>query len=220
MVRRQLGKLLAIGGVAVALAAGSLLVVQAQTATTIPMVPTGDTTLSGSVVITPQGGNQVKVDITVNGLKPNDDRASHIHSPGNGPVQANCDSNGPVVYPLNDVKADASGKGTSSTTITVDPSKGIPTAGWYVNVHQGAAPNVGSGVICARIAAPVVSGAAAAAPSPAAGGGAPAGTGGTAAPGNLPNSGDSVPTPILLGALVLAGVVLTGAGVALRRHRA
>ncbi|HZQ37973.1 MAG TPA: hypothetical protein VFD32_18740, partial [Dehalococcoidia bacterium] len=93
-------------------------------------------------------------------------------------------------------------------------------AGWYVNVHQGAAPNVGSGVICGRITAAIVSGAAAAAPSPAAGGGAPAGTGGGAAPGNLPNSGDSVPTATLLGALVLAGVVLTGAGVAMRRRRA
>jgi hypothetical protein len=216
MVRRQLGKLLAIGGVAVALAVSSLLVVQAQTATTIQMVPTTDTTLTGTVVITPQGGNQVKIDVTVNGLKPNDDRASHIHSPGNGPVVANCDSNGPVVYPLNDVKADASGKGTASTTITVDPSKGIPTAGWYVNVHTGAAPNVGAGVICGRITAPIVA-SAGAAPSPAAGA---AGTGGTAAPGNLPNSGDSVPTATLLGALVLAGLVLTGAGVALRRHRA
>lgn len=219
MVRRQLGKLLAIGGVAVALAAGSLLAVQAQTATTIQMVPTGDTTLSGTVTITPLGGNQVKIEETINGLKPNDDRATHIHSPGNGPVVANCDSNGPVVYPLTDLKADASGKGTSSSTITVDAAKGIPTAGWYVNVHQGAAPNVGSGVICGRITAPIVAGAAAAA-SPAAGGGAAAGTGGTAAPGNLPNSGDSVPTATLLGALVLAGVVLTGAGVMLRRHRA
>lgn len=216
MVRKELGKLLAIGGLAAALTAGSLLAVQAQTATTIQMVPTGDSTLTGTVTITPLGGNQVRIDETINGLKPNDDRATHIHSPGNGPVVANCDSNGPVVYPLNDVKADASGKGTSSTTITIDPSKGVPTAGWYVNVHQGAAPNVGSGVICGRITAPIVAGAAAAA-SPAAGA---AGTGGAAAPGNLPNSGDSVPTAALLGALVLAGVVLTGAGVAMRRRRA
>ncbi len=215
MVRKQLGKLLAIGSIAATLVTGGMLVAQAQTAATIQMVPTGDTTLSGTAVITPLGGNQVKVDVTVNGLKPNDDRASHIHSPGPGPVRANCDSNGPVVYPLSDVKADASGKGTASSTITIDPSKGIPTKGWYVNVHMGAAPNVGAGVICGAIAAPIVAGAAAAA-SPAAG----AGTGGTAAPGNLPNSGDSVPTATLLGALVLAGIVLTGAGVAIRRHRA
>jgi LPXTG-motif cell wall-anchored protein len=215
MVRRQLGKLMAIGSLAVTLATASMLVAQAQTPATIQMVPTGDNTLSGTVTITPVGGNQVRVDETINGLKPNDDRATHIHSPGNGPVQANCDSNGPVVYPLNDVKADASGKGTSSTTITLDPSKGIPTTGWYVNVHMGAAPNVGSGVICGAITAPLVAGGAAA-PSPAAG----AGTGGGAAPGNLPASGDSVPTATLLGALVLAGLLLTGAGVALRRRRA
>ncbi|HLZ71033.1 MAG TPA: CHRD domain-containing protein [Dehalococcoidia bacterium] len=216
MVRRQLGKLLAIGTVAAMLVTGGVLAVMAQTApTTVPMVPTGDSSLSGSVTFTPLGGNQVKVDVTVNGLKPNDDRADHIHSPGTGTPIAGCDSGGPVVYPFNDVKADASGKGTSSTTITIDPSKGIPTKGWYVNVHQGTAPNVGSGVICAPISTPLVAGAAAA-PSPAAG----AGTGGTAAPGNLPNSGDSVPTATLLGALVLAGIVLTGAGVLLRRHRA
>jgi len=215
-VRRHLSRILALGSLVVPLAAaGGLLVARAQTPINITMMPTGEPNLTGTSQITVMSPTQVKVDVTVNGLKPNDDRASHIHSPGSG--TGACDTGGPVVYPLSDVKADASGKGTASTVITLDPAKGIPTKGWYVNVHQGAPPNVGNGVICGPIAAALTGGAATtgAAATAAPGAAAPAG-----GPGNLPGSGDAVPTPMLLGALALAGVLLVGVGFAVGRRRA
>jgi len=100
-----------------------------------------------------------------------------IHSPGTR--AGACDTGGPVVYPLNDVQADASGTGTSSTTAASDPTKGIPTTGWYVNVHQqSTAAGTGAGIICATIPRSLASTDAAATPGP----------GGTA-PSTLPPTG-------------------------------
>ena len=202
------GAALAVAGLA-----GNLLTAQAQANVTIQMAPTAgrEPGLAGATTISPAGANQVKVDIRITGLKPNDERASHIHSPGTG--AGPCDSGGPVVYPLTNVKADASGVGTSSTTITLDATKGIPTARWYVNVHEGAAPNVGNGVICGAITAALVSAAA----SPAAGAGGAAAANG---PAGLPTTGDAVPMGTLFAALAGLGVVIAGAGVLVRRRRA
>jgi len=225
-VRNYLSRLVTLGAIVVPLAAAaSVAAVHAQTPTTITMSPTAgrEPGLAGTVTITPAGSNQVKVDIRITGLKPNDDRSAHIHSPGTD--AAPCDTNGPVVYPLPDVKADGSGVGTSSGTITIDQAKGVPTAKWYVNVHVGAGAATGLGVICGAIAAPVVAaaaaspvaGGAAAPPPPAAGAAAPAA--GATAPGALPRTGDTTPTAALLVSLALAGIVLAGTGLVVSRRR-
>lgn len=218
-MRRTLGRALALGAALAALGIGAMTAaVLAQTATTIPMQPTGSANagLSGQVVITPVGANQVKVDITVNGLAPNSAHAAHIHSPGT--QQGACDTGGPVVYPFTDVQADGSGKGTSSNTVTFDASKGIPTRGWYVNVHQMASSaGTGAGIICAPIAATLGS-------APAATGGA-APTGGGAAPSAAPATGTGsmahqADNRTLIAGLALAGVLFAGAGLVLVRRRA
>jgi hypothetical protein len=227
---RTKGLLVAAALAALAGTALGFAVARAQSAITVPMAPTlnREPGLTGQTVITPLGNNQFRVEITINGLKPNDDRAAHIHSPGSDTSDpAGCDTGGPVVYPLSDVKADASGKGTSVTTVTLDPSKGIPGPGWYVNVHQGAAPNVGPGVICGKIMTSLA-GVGGAAPSqqvsaqkPAAQ--MPAAAQAPAAPARaLPATGTGgAPTSQtgLIALLGLAALMLTGAGVALARKR-
>lgn len=74
-------------------------------------------------------GLTVKISLT--GLAPSSTHPAHIHS-------GSCANQGAVVYPLQNVVADAHGVGTSTTTIknvtTLSPS------GWYLNVHNG--PNL------------------------------------------------------------------------------
>lgn len=215
-MRRYLSRLLLVASVVLPLAAFGA--AHAQTAMTITMTPTAgrEPGLTGTSIITPTGANQVRVDITINGLKPNDDRAAHIHSPGT--MTDPCDTGGPVVYPLTDVKADASGKGTSTTTVTFDAAKGIPTVGWYTNVHVGAGANTGLGVICGKIASSLA--------STSAGGGAAAPSGGAAAPSSggasaLPATGTAGPAPsdgVLIAVLALASLTLAGMGVLLSRR--
>ncbi len=212
-MRRYLSKLMLLATLVAPLAVFA--VAQAQTPTTIQMTPTQNREpgLAGTTTITPTGANQVRVDIRITGLKPNDDRAAHIHSPGQ--QQDVCDTGGPVVYPLTDVKADASGVGTSTTNVTFDPAKGVPTAGWYVNVHVGAGANTGLGVICGKITASLAS----------AGGQAAGGQ--TAAPSALPAGGTgglvgssgSDHTAWAIG-LALAAVALAGTGLVFVRRRA
>lgn len=73
--------------------------------------------------------NQLTVIIHLTGLEAKTRHVAHIHL-------GSCVSQGAVKYPLNPVKADASGDGTS-TTIVKNVSS-IPTTGWYVNVHLAA----------------------------------------------------------------------------------
>ncbi|MEO6891856.1 MAG: CHRD domain-containing protein [Ktedonobacteraceae bacterium] len=75
-------------------------------------------------------GTTLTVKLTLSGLEPNSAHAAHIHS-------GSCESQGPVVYPLTVVTADASGNATVMTTLTGVPS--IPATGWYVNVHHSTA---------------------------------------------------------------------------------
>jgi hypothetical protein len=53
----------------------------------------------------------------------------HIH-------KGTCAAQGDVAYPLPDLRADASGKGTVSTTVE-NVTTAPPATGWYVNVHMG-----------------------------------------------------------------------------------
>ncbi len=87
------------------------------------------------------------VTITLIGLAPNSTHPAHIH------VGNSCASNGAILYPLNNVVADA--KGQASVTTFVHISKpGIPAMGWYVNVHNGptlATPHQANAIACGVI---------------------------------------------------------------------
>ncbi|GCE13669.1 CHRD domain-containing protein [Tengunoibacter tsumagoiensis] len=69
------------------------------------------------------------VTIKVEGLQANTHHPAHIHS-------GLCPTDGPIVYKLNDVVADAAGNGTSQTMIT-NVTNGIPATAWHINVHSG-----------------------------------------------------------------------------------
>lgn len=68
------------------------------------------------------------VKISLIGLAPNSTHPAHIHS-------GSCANQGPVVYPFQNVLADAHGVGTSTTTIK-NVAK-LQASGWYLNVHNG-----------------------------------------------------------------------------------
>ncbi len=72
-------------------------------------------------------GHTLTVQLTVTGLAPKTQHAVHIHT-------GTCISQGSVVYPLTTLISDASGKAVSTTTI--QNVQGIPTTGWYINVHN------------------------------------------------------------------------------------
>lgn len=73
--------------------------------------------------------NTLTVTITLNGLAPNSVHPAHIHGMGT------CTSNSPVIHPLSNVVANATG--SASVTSTVAGVTSIPASGWYVNVHNG-----------------------------------------------------------------------------------
>ena len=72
--------------------------------------------------------NKLTVKVTLSNLVPNSTHIAHIHT-------GTCQAQGAVLYPLSPIVADASGNGTSTTT--VDQVTSIPGSGWYVNVHLG-----------------------------------------------------------------------------------
>jgi len=75
-------------------------------------------------------GYELTVSISLTGLAPKSIHPAHIH------IGNSCASNGAILYPLKNVVADA--KGQASVTTVVHLSKpGIPTNGWYINVHNG-----------------------------------------------------------------------------------
>ena len=137
-----------MAAVALTLSLGAAGVTQAQQPLTVPMAVTENRApgVAGQTTITPLGNNQIRVDARLTGLQPNAEHAFHIHSaPG-----AVCDNNAPVTYPLTNVRADASGVGTSSTTVTLVADRPVNANNAYVNAHQGASPP-GQGVICGNI---------------------------------------------------------------------
>lgn len=74
--------------------------------------------------------HQLKATLTLTGLAPSSTHPAHIHA-------GNCKANGAIVYTLNNVVADAAGKGTSTTVIS-NVSSGIPShQSWSINVHDG-----------------------------------------------------------------------------------
>lgn len=90
---------------------------------TLKHMPHGMATISWDP--TRQG---LTVKISLIGLAPNSTHPAHIHS-------GSCANQGAVVYPLQNVVADAHGVGTSMTTIKSVTK--LQASGWYLNVHNG-----------------------------------------------------------------------------------
>jgi len=70
--------------------------------------------------------NTLTVVVTLDGLVPGSGHAAHIHA-------GSCQSQGGIVYTLNNVVADAHGH--AQVTTVIQNVQSIPVHGWYVNVH-------------------------------------------------------------------------------------
>jgi hypothetical protein len=78
----------------------------------------------------------------LSGLHSGSTHAAHIHS-------GTCSSMGKILYPLNNVVANTSGTGTSTTTIH-NITTGIPATGWNVTAHNGATAQTGT-LLCGNV---------------------------------------------------------------------
>ena len=168
----------------------------------------------GSGTITPLPNNQIRVDIRLTGMPPNGEHAAHIDTAQG----ARCDTNAPITYPLTNVRVDAAGVGTSSTTVPLTADRPVQANNAYVNVHQAAAPP-GPGVACANVTTSFTAGGGTAPTA-----GQPQAAGQAAAPQRLARTGAGGPqgdTSSGWVALGLAGllVLLGGAGTAAMGRR-
>jgi CHRD domain len=66
------------------------------------------------------------VTLSLSGMAPNTTHLAHIHA-------GSCAAQGPVLFPLKPIVADAQGRAMTITTITVHT---LPPAHWYINVHE------------------------------------------------------------------------------------
>lgn len=81
-----------------------------------------------------QTSHTLVVTLIASGLAPNSTHPAAIHSGSGGGCASS--THGDVIYGLNPVNADSSGKGTSITTIP-NVQQGIPGQGWYIDMHNG-----------------------------------------------------------------------------------
>ncbi len=93
----------------------------------------------------PQSEN-LTVTISLVGLAGNSTHPDHIHV-------GDCDDNGPILYPLNNLVANAAGD-AQATTVIPEVEGGIPASGWYINVHNGptlATPDEAIPIACGNV---------------------------------------------------------------------
>ena len=88
-------------------------------------VPNGQATLAYNT-----GTKALTVEINLTGLAPGSIHPAHIHS-------GLCEKQGAVLYPLNNIIADAKGDADSVTVVPNIAGGVIPNGAWYVNVHNG-----------------------------------------------------------------------------------
>ena len=75
-----------------------------------------------------KGSGSFTVTLRLTGLTANSSHMSHIHG-------GSCAATGDVVITLENIKANGTGAGSATTTISHPYS--VPSTGWYVNVHAG-----------------------------------------------------------------------------------
>ncbi len=114
----------------------------ADWAGTATLGPTGDPDSYGSSTIS-LVGSQLTVFVEVFGLDPNTTHASHIHT-------GTCSAQGPVYIGLQSITVDATGHGSATSMITLDPTKtmDLPLFARYVNVHH---QTTGAGITCGNV---------------------------------------------------------------------
>ena len=128
MTRKTLA-LLACG----ALLAGSVATVPARAMThsqasmTVTLHQQAFSGVTGTATVSYNAATKMTtVKVTVKGLEPGSSHPEHIHA-------GTCSSNGPVLWPLTTIKANAVGTGVATTTI-----KGsVMNKAAYINVHMG-----------------------------------------------------------------------------------
>jgi plastocyanin len=100
------------------------------------LTPQNNSSVTGNATLNFTGPGVLQVQVTVSGLAPNSTHPEHIHA-------GTCGADGGIVFPLNNLTADANGTVTNTTTINGTPWLAIPSRGWFINVHQG--PNMSDG---------------------------------------------------------------------------
>jgi hypothetical protein len=103
------------------------------------------TKVIGSATIT-QAGSGIRVAVKLSGLNSNQQSAGHIHT-------GKCGQQGPVVFPLNNIAADASGAGSSDTTLPDVPYNQVTNGTYYVQYHVQVSPP-GKQISCGNIIIP------------------------------------------------------------------
>jgi hypothetical protein len=209
-------KLSVLGILLLVMATASMAMAQ-TTPLSLQMQAVEGSKVTGTASITPDG-NGIKVSVKLSGFPASSDHAGHIH-------QGKCEAQGPVVYPLTTIKADASGAGSADTSLpTVSLASLTGSTTYYVQYHEAATPP-GKQVSCANIVVAAAGGGAqattaAATTTKAAATTAAAGQGGAPATGFGGASGqdDAFPTMLLLVGL-LAVLVASGVGFTVSRQR-
>jgi hypothetical protein len=94
-----------------------------------PLPQFGDHPQSQAILTYDPTAKTLTVATRATGLVPGSDHAVHIHG-------GSCDSQGKVVYHLNDLVAKSDGI-AETTTVIPDVDQAPPASGWFINVHLG-----------------------------------------------------------------------------------
>lgn len=153
------------------------------------------TKVIGSATIT-QAGSGIRVIVKLSGLNSNQQSAGHIHT-------GKCGQQGSVVFPLNNIATDASGTGSSDTTLPDVPFNQVINGTYYVQYHVQVSPP-GKQISCGNIIIPASN-----SPSPANGMAALPATGsGSSSIQSQAFLTSGLPLLILIGLLTLFGIGL------------
>src|SRR5215472_17550077 len=112
---------------------------------TAKLVPESGSKVGGTAIVT-TSGSTFTVRLEATGLRPSSTHPAHIHA-------GTCGSNGPIVYPLENLVSNGAGDAVSNTWIH-HPYQ-VPASGWYVQIHQGPSMS-GTGathIACAQLRA-------------------------------------------------------------------
>ncbi len=203
--------------VALLLMTASVALAQTPAEAKITMNSVEGSKVKGEATITDLGtGKGVKVSVKLTGYNPNQESAGHIHT-------GKCDAQGPVKYPLTNVKADAQGNATVDSTVAdVTYAELQKPSAYYVQYHTAVAPP-GVQVVCGNTGVAAAGGGAAPAAATPAAATPAAATPAAATPaapasgvGGLSNSNGGFPW---LPALLVLTLTASGAGYALARQR-
>lgn len=121
--------------------------------TTLQMAPLpqfGDHPQSQAILTYDPAAKTLTVAARATGLVAGSAHAVHIHG-------GSCDSQGKVIFHLNDLVAGADGV-AATTTVVPDVDQAPPASGWYVNVHLGGHDQIEKDGKPAMLFAPILCG--------------------------------------------------------------